>query len=207
MRTSQNGIDLIKKFEGCRLAAYKCPAGVWTIGYGHTEGVSEGQKISQEQAEKYLKDDLVKYEKYVEKYVNLELNQNQFDALVSFTYNCGAGNLQKLVKNRNHEQIANAFLLYNKASGKVLAGLVRRRAEEQALFLAGCKKTYPVLKYGSKGNDVVQLQEILNKFGYGLATDGKFGPKTQEAVKAYQAEHGLIVDGKVGPKTWAELLK
>lgn len=207
MRTSPKGIDLIKKFEGCRLTAYKCPAGVWTIGYGHTEGVSEGQRISQEQAEKYLVEDLVKYEKYVEIYVDLELNQNQFDALVSFTYNCGAGNLKKLVKYRNHEQIANALLLYNKASGKVLNGLVRRRAEEQELFLTNCGKVYPVLKKGSKGVHVSELQTILNKFGYGLAVDGQFGPKTLEAVKAYQEEHGLVVDGKVGPKTWTELKK
>ena len=206
MRTSQNGIDLIKKFEGCRLAAYKCPAGVWTIGYGHTEGVSEGQKISQEQAEKYLVEDLVKYEKYVEKYVDLELNQNQFDALVSFTYNCGAGNLKKLVKNRNHNQIAEAFQYYRKANGKILNGLVKRRAEEKALFLTSSDTNHPVLKHGAKGNSVIVLQKLLNKAGYELKEDGRFGPKTLEAVMAYQAEHGLVVDGKVGPKTWTELL-
>lgn len=205
MRTSQNGINLIKKYEGCRLTAYKCPAGVWTIGYGHTEGVSEGQKISQQQAEQYLVEDLVKYEKYVEKYVDLELNQNQFDALVSFTYNCGAGNLKKLVKNRNHKQIAEAFQYYRKANGKILSGLVKRRAEEKTLFLTSCEVVYPVLKYGSKGHYVVELQERLNESGYNLKVDGQFGPKTLEAVAAYQAEHELVVDGKVGPKTWAEL--
>lgn len=212
MHISEKGLNLIKKYEGCRLKAYKCPAGVWTIGYGHTTGVVEGQAITQAQAEQYLKEDMVKYEGYVKKYVPLALNQNQFDALVSFTYNCGAGNLKKLVNNRNHEQIANALPLYNKAKGKVLNGLVKRRAEEKALFLTPCGEsctgaTYPVLKFGSRGAYVRALQQELSADGYRIAVDGIFGAKTLEAVKAYQAEHGLVVDGKVGPKTWAELNK
>lgn len=137
MRTSQKGIDLMKSFEGCRLASYKCPAGVWTIGYGHTAGVKAGQVITQTQAETFLRNDLVKYEGYVAQNVKLSLNQGQFDALVSFAYNCGVGNLRTLVKNRNHGQIANALLRYNKAAGKVLSGLTRRRKAEQKLFLAG----------------------------------------------------------------------
>lgn len=142
MKTSKKGIDLIKSFEGCRLTAYKCPAGVWTIGYGHTEGVKEGQSITQEKADIYLTLDLEKYEGYVEA-TNLQLNQNQFDALVSFTYNCGHGNLKTLIKNRSLQQIAEALLLYNKANGKVLAGLTRRREAERELFLSsdgGVKK-------------------------------------------------------------------
>lgn len=135
MKTSQNGIDLIKKFEGCKLTAYKCSAGVLTIGYGHTAGVKEGQKITQEQADNYLKLDLKVYEKHVNN-LNLPLNQNQFDALVSFTYNCGSGCLKTLVKNRTLEQIAEALLLYNKANGAVLQGLVRRRKAERELFLS-----------------------------------------------------------------------
>ena len=138
MQISKKGINLIKSFEGCRLASYKCPAGVWTIGYGHTSGVKEGQIITQEQADNYLKSDLEKYEKYVEA-TGLQLNQNQFDALVSFSYNCGNGNLKTLIKNRSLEQIAEALLLYNKAGGKVLAGLTRRREAERDLFLSGDK--------------------------------------------------------------------
>ena len=134
MRTSYKGIALIKSFEGCRLTAYLCPAGVWTIGYGHTAGVSKGQAITQEQADSFLKADLEKYEKYVNA-TGLTLNQNQFDALVSFTYNCGAGNLKKLIANRTLPEIAEAMLLYNKGGGKVLAGLVRRREAERKLFL------------------------------------------------------------------------
>lgn len=138
MKTSNKGIDLIKSFEGCRLTSYKCPTGVWTIGYGHTSGVKEGQTITQEQADNYLKSDLEKYEKYVEA-TGLQLNQNQFDALVSFSYNCGNGNLKTLIKNRSLEQIAEALLLYNKVGGKVLAGLTRRREAERDLFLSGDK--------------------------------------------------------------------
>ena len=84
MRTSQNGINLIKRFEGCRLTSYKCPSGKWTIGYGHTNGVKQGQKITKIKAEEYLKNDLKAFENAVEKMVKVPLNQNQFDALVSF---------------------------------------------------------------------------------------------------------------------------
>jgi len=134
MKTSSKGIVLIKSFEGCHLTSYQCPSGVWTIGYGHTAGVSKGMTITQAQADAYLASDLAKYENYVNA-LKLPLNQNQFDALVSFTYNCGNGNLKKLVKNRRLTQIAEAILLYNKSNGKVLAGLVRRRQAERELFL------------------------------------------------------------------------
>lgn len=134
MKTSSKGINLIKSFEGCKLASYKCPAGVWTIGYGHTSGVISGMKITQEQADYFLKQDLERYEGYVNN-KNLNLNQNQFDALVSFTYNCGNGNLSTLIKNRTLNQIADALLFYNKSNGKVLAGLTRRREAERKLFL------------------------------------------------------------------------
>lgn len=134
MKTSNNGLTLLKQFEGCRLTAYKCPAGVWTIGYGHTAGVKQGMTITQEQADNYLKSDLVIYENHVNN-LNRSFNQNEFDALVSFTYNCGAGNLQTLCKNRNNAQIADALLLYNKAGGKTLEGLTRRRKAERELFI------------------------------------------------------------------------
>ena len=134
MITSQNGIDLIKKFEGCKLTAYKCPAGVWTIGYGHTSGVKEGQTITQQQADNFLILDLKVFENHVNN-LKLPLNQAQFDALVSFTYNCGPSNLKTLVKNRSLEQIAEALLLYNKAGGVTLQGLVKRRKAERELFL------------------------------------------------------------------------
>lgn len=138
MKTSQRGINLIKQFEGVRLTAYKCPAGVYTIGYGHTHGVTRGMKITEEEASAYLTADLRNSEKAVERYDSIyHWNQNEFDALVSFTFNCGAANLRSLLRNgrRNRSQIAATLPLYRKAGGKVLKGLERRRAAEKALFL------------------------------------------------------------------------
>lgn len=138
METSQRGIDLIKQFEGLRLTAYKCPAGVYTIGYGHTRGVKRGMKITEEEASAYLAADLRNSEKAVERYDSIyHWNQNEYDALVSFTFNCGATNLRSLLRNgrRNRSQIAATLPLYRKAGGKVLKGLERRRAGEKALFL------------------------------------------------------------------------
>lgn len=138
MKTSQRGINLIKQFEGVRLTAYKCPAGVYTIGYGHTRGVKRGMKITEEEASAYLTADLRNSEKAVERYDSVyHWNQNEFDALVSFTFNCGAANLRSLLRNgrRNRSQIAATLPLYRKAGGKVLKGLERRRAAEKALFL------------------------------------------------------------------------
>ena len=138
MKTSQRGINLIKQFEGVRLTAYKCPAGVYTIGYGHTRGVERGMKITEEEASAYLNADLLNSEKAVERYDSVyHWNQNEFDALVSFTFNCGATNLRALLRNgrRNRSQIVATLPLYRKAGGKVLKGLERRRAAEKALFL------------------------------------------------------------------------
>lgn len=142
MHISDRGVDLIAKYEGCRLEAYKCPAGVWTIGYGHTAGVKEGDRLASEEAAKaLLKEDLSKYGGYVNACVKkgligFSLTQNMFDALTSFCYNCGNGNLQKLVTDRDAITVADKLLLYNKGGGKVLPGLVRRREEERELFLA-----------------------------------------------------------------------
>lgn len=136
MKTSQNGIELIKRFEGCRLTAYKCSAGVPTIGYGHTVGVQMGQKITQVQAESYLKDDLLKFERMVMKYDSkYHWNQNQFDALVSFAFNIG--NIDQLTANgsRSIQTIAQKMLQYDKIAGKSSPGLRKRRETEQALFL------------------------------------------------------------------------
>ena len=137
MQTSKAGINLIKSFEGLRLKAYK-PVSTetyYTIGYGHYGAdVKKDMTITEEDAEKLLTLDLIKYECVVMN-LNRNFNQNQFDALVSFTYNCGAANLKRLVANRNNAQIAEAIPLYNRAGGKVLNGLIRRRAQERALFL------------------------------------------------------------------------
>ena len=137
MKISNVGLSLIKKYEGCRLTAYRCPAGVLTIGYGHTNGVTEGMTITQEQADAYLLADVAWAEKAVNKYMDTyKWNQNQFDALVSFTFNCGAGNLQTLVRDgcRTIAEISEKIPAYNKANGETLPGLERRRAEERKLF-------------------------------------------------------------------------
>lgn len=146
MKVSNDCITLIKQFEGCRLTAYKCPAGVWTIGYGHTAGVKEGMKISQAQAELFLLDDLQKYEKRVNKYDSkYNWKQNEFDALVSFCYNVGS--IDQLTDNgtRSRQVIAEKMLLYNKGGGKVLPGLVRRRKAECDLFTPNGKDENKVL--------------------------------------------------------------
>lgn len=142
---SKVGIDLIKSFEGCYLKAYKCPAGVWTIGWGTTEPIDgvkphEGMVITQKQADELLIKNLKGYENAVNKYVTYSINQNQFDALVSFAYNCGNGALKTstLLKKLNAGDVhgaANEFLRWNKANGKVLNGLTRRREAERKLFL------------------------------------------------------------------------
>lgn len=137
-KISQAGLALIKQFEGCRLTAYQCSAGLWTIGYGHTAGVHKGMKITQAQADAFLNLDATKFEKYVNNptYVPFadRLNQNQFDALVSFAFNLGAGNLKKLCKGRTINQIPAAMLQYCKAAGKTLPGLQKRRKAEAALY-------------------------------------------------------------------------
>ena len=139
-KINETGIALIKRFEGCRLTAYKCSAGVWTIGYGHTSGVHSGQAITQAQADALLRQDLEKFERYVNStaYVPItaQLNENQFAALVSFAFNCGQGNLKRLCAGRNTGQIAAAMPQYCKAAGRKLPGLVQRRAAEVALFNA-----------------------------------------------------------------------
>lgn len=140
MKTSQKGINLIKEFEGCQLTAYKCPAGVWTIGYGHTGDVKSGMTITEQEAENYLRADLQKFEAGVDKAVKVGITQNMFDALVSFTYNCGIGALQSstLLKKLNAGDFngaANEFLKWNKSGSNVLPGLTRRRQAERALFL------------------------------------------------------------------------
>ena len=124
MNISENGLNLIKSFEGCRLTAYRCPAGVWTIGWGHTGGVYEGQTITQAQADEMLVSDLASYERKVDKYSSYGWNQNEFDALVSFAYNIGS--IDQLTANgtRTRAVIADKMLEYNKAAGKILAGIV-----------------------------------------------------------------------------------
>ena len=139
MRTGRDGVELIRHFEGCRFDAYLCPAGVWTIGYGHTAGVKEGDSIDQEAAEAFLIEDLETFERAVTRLVEVPLTQQQFDALVSWTFNLGAGNLAestllKKLNNYQYAEVPEQMMRWVRAGGKVLDGLVRRRAAEAALF-------------------------------------------------------------------------
>ena len=145
MKISQNGLNLIKHFEGLRLASYQDSVGVWTIGYGTTcypdgRPVHKNEKCTVEQAGAYIAQDVAKFSNGVNKHVKVPLNQNQFDALVSFAYNLGLGNLYSstLLKKLNAKDYAGAgkeFLRWDKAGGKVLAGLTLRRRSESNLFM------------------------------------------------------------------------
>jgi lysozyme len=141
MKTNQAGLDLIKKFEGLRLKAYQDSVNVWTIGYGHTgPDVYRGQVISASEAEQLLKDDLIEAEHDVMRLVHVPLTENQFAALVSFTFNLGGGALKKstllrVLNLREYDHAGKQFLVWNRAGGKVLKGLTVRRQAERELFL------------------------------------------------------------------------
>lgn len=138
---NQATIDLIKRNEGCELTAYRDSVGVLTIGYGHTgDDVTEGLRITQQQAEALLRQDLEKFQDGVDDLVTGDASDNQFGAMVSLAFNIGLGNFRtsSVLRNHNagdHQATADAFLLWNKAGGHVLPGLDRRRHEERALYL------------------------------------------------------------------------
>ena len=146
MEMSKNGLALLKSFEGCELTAYQDSVGVWTIGYGWTQPVngkpvSKGMTITQDTADSLLCSGVVQYEKGVTGLVKVAVNQNQFDALVDFAYNLGVKALEgsTLLKKLNAGDFTGAaaeFPKWNKAGGKVLPGLVKRREAERTLFLA-----------------------------------------------------------------------
>ena len=139
MQISEEGKNLIKKFEGCELEAYKCAAGVWTIGYGHIKTAVEGMKIDQATANELFDEEMGEYETYVNTAVTVPLSQNQFDALVSWVFNLGNGNLNastmlKVINSSDHAGVPAQIKRWNKAGGKVLEGLIRRREAEALLF-------------------------------------------------------------------------
>ena len=143
MEINEKGLNLIKSFEGLKLEAYLCPAGVWTIGYGHTKGVKKGMKITKEKADELLMEDLQEFQNGVEKLISkspIKLTDNQFSALVSFAFNLGLTNLKnstllkKVSQNPNDETIRNEFMRWIYAGGKPLEGLKRRRKHEADLY-------------------------------------------------------------------------
>ena len=139
MKISEEGISLIKNYEGCRLEAYQDSVGIWTIGYGVIKGVKEGDKINQEEADHLLQEELPEYEGYINDMIKVPLEQCQFDALVCWVYNLGPNNLKdstllKVINEKNYEDVPEQIKRWNKAGGVVLAGLVKRRAAEADLF-------------------------------------------------------------------------
>ena len=141
MIISTAGVDLLTHFEGLRLEAYQDSVGVWTIGYGHTKGVTPSMKITESQANNLLKTELIEYQNYINEMVEVKLSQCQFDALVCWVYNLGPTNLKNstlltLLNQGVKFQIPDQIRRWNRAGGKVLKGLVRRR-EAEALMFAG----------------------------------------------------------------------
>lgn len=143
MKTNPAGIALIKQFEGVKLEAYTCPAGIWTIGYGHTgPEVHKGQVITQAEADRILVADLAKFEKGIGAFIGTaHTTENQFAAMVALAFNIGVGAFGKSSVLRHHNQgntelAAESFLLWNKAGGAVLPGLNRRRKAERELYLS-----------------------------------------------------------------------
>ena len=139
MKLGERGTEILKYFEGCKLTAYQDSVGVWTIGYGHSKGVFDGMTITQEEAEQMLLTELEEYEGYIEDMVTVPLTQNQFDALVVWIYNLGPTNfrnstLLKELNAGNYNAAGQEITRWNKAGGKVLAGLVKRREAEAELF-------------------------------------------------------------------------
>lgn len=139
MYINKEGIELIKHFESLRLEAYQDSVGVWTIGWGHTKNVFKGMKITKEEAEEFLKKDLEVFENLVNDLLEVEINDNQFSALVSFSFNLGINNLKKstLLKLINEKDFFNSskeFVKWSNAGGRRLKGLVRRRLSERNLY-------------------------------------------------------------------------
>lgn len=226
MKISEKGISLIKEFEGCNLKAYKDSVGVWTIGYGITNSdksvtgttVKSGLKISRLTAELWLRKSLdqkyaPKVMKYDDKY---HWNQNQFDALVSFAYNIGSIDQLTAHGTRDIDTIARKILSYNKAGGRVFAGLTRRRKAEYNLFCTPVSQAYPGTfpalpprGYYQIGDgyttlkdyptQIKRVQALVNwVMGGSLKVDGKYGQKTSDEVKRMQKKFGLPMNGKFG---------
>lgn len=212
MEINIKGLELIKSLEGCKLKAYKLKGETnYTIGYGHSDKtIKADMVITQSRADELLKEDLKKFEKYVEKNTKFNLNENQFSALVSYTYNRGYKGFKELMSNsKTVSNLSDNIVKYWGSNKNYKDALIKRRKKEQALFNAPVnnvsRETLTVpelpLKRGSMGLRVEQLQKCLNAFGYGLKIDGVFGEKTYKALCDFQYRNGLVIDGKYGKHT------
>lgn len=176
-KLSDAGVDLIKSFEGYHRAlpdgscvAYRCPAGVWTLGFGNTVGIKPGMVWTRDEAEAALRRELATFEAGVVRLVTVPLNQNEYDALVSFAYNCGLGALERstLLRKLNagdREGAADAFGMWTKGGGRVLPGLVRRRKAEAALFLTPVGDDEPAQPDMAQSVEPVTTTQPLKKSG------------------------------------------
>lgn len=212
MQTSQRGIDFIKSWEGLCKKAYKLPGeAYYTIGYGHYGAdVKQNQVVTLEEAEALLRKDLKSFEDWVMLYTPFKVNQNQFDALVSFCYNCGPGNLHQLVNGRNAEQVAEKILLYTNSSSEAYReGLTRRRKAEREMFLTPWKDELDMTKeelmqvegtgdnpssWAKTATEWAKENGVFN--GNGKGDFGWQQPITREAVAVimhnFAEKHGLI---------------
>lgn len=188
-------LDKVKEFEGFRARAYKCPSGVWTIGYGRTENVKATDITTKEAEDTWIRLRLARDEKEIRSYLKERgykaVKEYQIQALTSFTYNCGLGNFYKLTDNgtRTLKQICEKINAYNKGGGKVLSGLVKRRAWETDLF-NGRFEVKEIKDPAAK-----DLQSLLNKVtGSELVIDGKIGKQTIKVAYDY-IRKGVVYDG------------
>ena len=191
--------EMIKRFEGCRLTAYKCAAGVWTIGYGHTEGVTSGMVINQDTANAFLEADIAKFDKHVASYNDkYKWTQNEFDALVSFAFNLGT--IKKLTADgtRTIAQIADHWCEYCHAGGKELVGLKKRREEELQLFLKiDENSTKPAQEQSSEIKNKKSNEEIADEVIKGLWGSGSDRRNKLEAAGYNYVDVQRIVNSKL----------
>jgi lysozyme len=217
-KINREGLKLLQSFEGLYLEAYQDCVGVWTIGWGVTEGVQPGMQITVAEAEKMLQDELEQFETAVADAVRVQIDDNQFSALVSFSYNLGArslfeSTLLQLLNQGKFQEAADEFPRWDKAGGQSLLGLSRRRRAERALFLSQPWEEFVhwepslVMRLAEpgeplvQGDDVRQLQQALIAAGFDIEADGIFGKGTDRAVREFQQRKGLTVDGIVGDAT------
>lgn len=192
MKISEVGLNLIKRFEGCRLAAYKDSGGTLTIGYGHTKGVTSGQTITQAQADAFLVEDCGRAEAAVNKYMSkYNFNQNQYDALVSFAFNIG--NIDKLTVNgtRTIAQISEKIPAYCNCAGQKLQGLVNRRAAEKELF------DTPVSGQASTPTTPATSVNHAHKVGEVVTVSSYYATSTDPIEKAIIKPQADLTIGKV----------
>ena len=224
MEISQVGLDLVKQFEGLKLKAYVCPAGVATIGYGTTrypngQKVRIGQQITEQEAEKYLEHDCNKFGQQILSVVTVTLNQNQFDALVSFVYNIGFGafktsTLLKVLNKKDYIEAGKQLLRWNKGGGRVLQGLVRRRQAEKKLFEKTGVNAPSENKMSSLSSinagvsskelnpeQIKELQQKLNAICHNLIVDGQCGTNTIKAFEEFKNSNGLSYPSLIGKTT------